>query len=303
MGQHFISREKKSKKSVLSQEKAGKKTNFLKFMNQEKSRIGIVGPNKRDIIGYLPVTLKPDGSVASFGQTVEVNLSVAVHGLDIGILRANVPTKIFDQLKYGPESATVQLSQVNPRPNLTEVTTHNLPNYSNRQSAFDSRLGTAGKRKFLKQNGNGKRDIESRLDVAKLAVEKCGKKSKLEALYDWTEENIYSIVNGQKISISSISTWKESIRQNVKQARASLSESKGDISEAESVINAELDHFFKNFDEKKDDLNIVPDNVFEACEDLNQERRNSYTKLHTYEPCMMTNTYYSDPDYIPEEYY
>jgi len=195
------------------------------FMS-ETLKVGIFGENKIDIIGYHTAEKTIENGLALVGDQIEVNLAISIDGLKFEA-KTNIGLNIFQVLKAGKVSTgTVQLAKLNnidedsdnenASSSLPEVTPEvTLPK---RKSVFNTRLGTAGKRKFINDpNGN---DVEvSWVDIVELAHAKCGSKSKHRAIYKWTEEHVYTIINNKKCSIKNITNWEASIRQNRPKAK------------------------------------------------------------------------------------
>jgi len=214
MGTHKLEREKKSPFYFYR----SKKKTFLIFMNQTL-KIGIFGKNKNEIIGYHTAEQTCDG-LAIVGDQIEVNLEISINGLKFEA-KTNIALNIFQVLKTGISTGTVQLAKLNntdvdsaygsPAPSPAEPIKPIIE--PKRKSAFNTRLGTTGKRKFVK-NVHGE-DVEvSWVDIVELAHSKCGPNSKLRTIYQWTEENVYAVINNQKCSIRNIKNWEASIRQN-----------------------------------------------------------------------------------------
>merc|ERR1712154_9492 len=177
MGTHKLEREKRA---LFTSTEAKKKT-FLIFMNQTL-KIGIFGKNKNEIIGYHTAEQTCDG-LSIVGDQIEVNLEISINGLKFEA-KTNIALNIFQVLKTGISTGTVQLAKLNntdvdsaygsPAPSPAEPVKPIIE--PKRKSAFNTRLGTTGKRKFVK--------------------------------------NVHAVINNQKCSIRNIKNWEASIRQN-----------------------------------------------------------------------------------------
>merc|ERR1712110_906319 len=155
MGTHKLEREKKSPFYFYR----SKKKTFLIFMNQPL-KIGIFGKNKNEIIGYHTAEQTCDG-LAIVGDQIEVNLEISINGLKFEA-KTNIALNIFQVLKTGISTGTVQLAKLNntdvdsaygsPAPSPAEPIKPIIE--PKRKSAFNTRLGTTGKRKFGKRQSD-----------------------------------------------------------------------------------------------------------------------------------------------------
>lgn len=203
-------------------------------------QLGIVGPNKTDIIGYYTAQESAVG-YDLVGNEVQVNFCVTIPGTgDIADRVIKMQHKItfqeFQRLKDGKHEATVELVPFEagnspPASNTEDV--DDIPAGSapskraheyrsdksyepKRKSKYNTRLGTSGKKKYYKGvDGN----IEvSFVDIVELAHEKCGSK-KLKDVYDWARQNIITEIDGQVYPINFLKNWEASIRQNRSKAK------------------------------------------------------------------------------------
>jgi hypothetical protein len=232
----------------------------------KKLQVGLTGPNKTGIMGYHTLEVTDAGSLAFVGNDVRVQMAVSINGLKFGFkVETDLPLDIFQQLMNGKHGATVQLvpfeTEARNGHKVSQNKTGNEPKPQKRErpkdlcdpsyepkrkSAYNSKLGTSGRKKYYKAVDV---DIEvSWVDIVELAHKKCGSQTKLQELYKWAEENVYIIIDHQKYSVSHLSNWEASIRQNRRKTKnyagPSNSPEKGKfIIDEQSAydLNAELD--------------------------------------------------------------
>jgi len=265
-------------------------------MNQNLLQIAVT--NNTDIIGYHTAEETPAG-LALVGNDVRVNLSITINGLNFEIkTESKVPLDIFQTLKAGTFNATVGLApfsesveSAKKRENTAKPVPKPLTSESyyepKRQSAFNTRLGTSGKKKFFKKDDE---DIEvSWVDIVELAHKKCGSKSNLQTLYQWAEQNVYTIINGRKCSIRELNNWEASIRQNRRRAIKNLEKAPiqpESIPEDAQGINAELDIVYaeENFchDQANTGVFSLGDTMIDTTEYLKMDHEQMVDSLQDY---------------------
>jgi hypothetical protein len=194
-------------------------------------QVGLTGPNKTGIMGYHTMEVTESGGLAFVGNDVLVQMAVSINGTNYGFqVKPNIPMEIFQQLMKGNHGATVQLVQFETEKNrkiARDVPPVNEPKPAKRErpkdlsdsfyepkrkSAFNSKLGTSGKKKYY-QDADGDKEV-SWVDIVELAHKHCGPQTKLQTLYNWAEKNVYTFIGDQKCSVSALNNWEASIRQN-----------------------------------------------------------------------------------------
>jgi len=215
--------------------------------------LAIAGPNENSIIGYYTVK-NSDTGLQLVGNDVRVNMSITFNNRNFELINeTEIPLELFQALKDGGQSASVQLipfekpapveqqtlatslavTKVEPILAETKVPepilicdepTPPAIDYSEpkRKSVFNTRLGTSGKKKFIRAENGGVIPVEvSWVDIVELAHENLpnGSNSSLKEIYKWAAKNVYTNMNGRNCSIKNLNNWEASIRQNRRKAK------------------------------------------------------------------------------------